>query len=111
MKSYQIMIANAAILIIIGIVGFVKSGSPTALIADGVGLVLILLSLPVKSENSVAAHIAVTLTLVTAVVFIIVGILRSNAMIIVMAVVTFIAFVLYILDFVKRKKEREAKKA
>lgn len=111
MKSYQIMIANAVILIVIGIIGFIKSGSPTALIADGVGLVLILLSLPVKSENSLAAHIAVTLTLITAVVFFIMGISRSNAMIIIMAIVTFIAFDFYIFDFIKRKREREAKKA
>ncbi len=106
MKNHQIMIANAHILIVMGLIGFIQSGSPTALIADGVGVILFILAFPTKKENHVAAHIAVVLTLVTAVSFFIVGIKRSNMMIIVMAAVTLFALVLYILNFVKRKKER-----
>jgi uncharacterized membrane protein (UPF0136 family) len=107
MKNHQIMIANALILIVMGLAGFIQSGSTTALIADGVGIILFILAFPVKKENHIAAHIAVVLTLITAVSFFIVGIKRSNIMIIVMAVVTLIALVLYIMSFVKRKKERQ----
>lgn len=104
------MIANALILIVIGLIGFIQSGSPTALIADGVGIILFVLAFPTKKENHIAAHIAVVLTLITTVTFFIVGIRRSNIMIIVMAAVTLIALILYIRSFVVRKKEREEKK-
>jgi hypothetical protein len=107
MKNHQIMFANAAILIVMGLIGFIQSGSPTALIADGVGIILFILAFPVKKENHIAAHIAVVLTLITAVTFFIVGLKRSNIMIIVMAVVTLIVLILYIMSFVKRKKERQ----
>jgi hypothetical protein len=35
MKDYVIMIINALVLIVIGAIGYIMSGSPTALIADG----------------------------------------------------------------------------
>jgi Ca2+/Na+ antiporter len=109
MKNHQIMIANALILIVTGLIGYISSGSPTALIADGIGVILLILSFPTKNDNAVVAHIAVVLTLITAVMFWIVGFNRANNMILVMAAVTSLAFVFYILNFIKRKKEREAK--
>jgi hypothetical protein len=108
MKNYIIMIINALILIIIGAIGFIKSGSPTALIADGVGLILLILAIPTKKDNAIAAHIAVVLTFVTAVSFIAVGIIRSNAMIIVMGAVSFVAVDLYIFSFIKRRKSKNS---
>lgn len=101
------MTFNAIILIALGVFGYVISGSPTALIAPAIGIILLALAIPVKKENSVAAHIGVGLTGLTTIMFFIVGAIRSNVIIILMAVVTLIAFIFYIADFMKRKKERE----
>ncbi|MCX6156474.1 MAG: hypothetical protein ACOYN6_04810 [Ignavibacteria bacterium] len=108
MKNFQVMTINAMILIALGVFGYVTSGSPTALIAPAVGMVLLALVFPVKKENSVAAHIGVGLTGLTTIAFFIVGAMRSNIIIVLMAVVTLIAFIFYVSDFMRRKKEREA---
>jgi hypothetical protein len=102
------MIFNAAVLIGLGIYGYVISGSPTSFISVGVGAILLILAFPVKNENHIAAHIAVGLTGLSTITFFVTGIMRHNYIIIIMAVVTLIAFLFYISDFMKRKKEREA---
>lgn len=101
------MLLNALILILLGVIGFFISGSPTALIAPGIGVILLILAFPVKKDNKTAAHIAVALTLISVIVFFITGFMRSNLIVIVMAVVTTIALIIYINDFIRRKKERE----
>jgi hypothetical protein len=108
MKNYQVMILNAMILIALGVFGYVTSGSPTALIAPAIGIILLALAIPVKKENSVAAHIGVGLTGLTTIMFIVVGAIRGNLIIIIMAAVTLIALIFYIADFIKRKRERTA---
>jgi len=108
MKNFQVMTLNAMILIALGVFGYVTSSSPTALIAPAIGVILLALVIPVKKDNSVAAHIAVSLTGLTMIMFFVVGAMRGNIVIILMAAVTLIAFVFYIADFMKRKKEREA---
>lgn len=112
MKNHHIMAANAWILIIIGLLGFVFSGSSTALISVGIGIILLILSFPTKKDNAIAAHIGVIVTLGAAITFWAVA-FRRNAHwpVIIMAALTSVAFVLYIMSFVKRKKEREANKA
>ena len=111
MKNFQVMIFNAVVLITLGIYGYtVPPHSPTALIAPGIGIVLFVLAFPVKKEKSVFAHIAVGLTGISFLIFIIVGILRMNTIIILMAVVTLMALVFYISDFMRRKAEREKEK-
>ncbi|MBS1550784.1 MAG: hypothetical protein JST15_01795 [Bacteroidetes bacterium] len=107
MNIYRIMIANAVVLIGLGVFGYFISGSPTALIAPGIGLILLILSFPVKNENRTAAHIAVILTLIAAIMFFVTGITRGNMIVIVMAIFTAIALFMYIMDFMKRKQERE----
>ncbi len=109
-KNHVIMIINALVLIAVGVWGYFSSGSPTALIAPAIGLVLFILSFPTKKDNHLAAHIAVGLTLVATVTFLIIGIRRGNAMVIGMGVVTFVCLDLYILNFILRKKQREAEK-
>jgi hypothetical protein len=84
------------------------SGSPTALISSAIGLILLGLSFPVKNENSVISHIAVGLTGIAMIMFFVMGILRSNTVIIVMGVVTLLGLLLYISDFIKRRKERDS---
>ncbi len=110
MKNYIVMILNAVILIAIGIYGYIISGSGTALIAPAIGVVLFILAFPVKNNNPTVTHIAIGLTAIAFIVFLIVGFMRHNMLIHVMALVSLIAMVFYIMDFLKRKKEREEKK-
>lgn len=102
------MTFNGIILIALGVFGYVTSGSPTALIAPAIGLILLILAIPVKKDNSLAAHIGVGLTALSAIMFFVVGAMRGNSIIVIMAVVTLISLIFYITDFIKRKKEREA---
>lgn len=102
------MTFNGIILIALGIFGYVTSGSPTALIAPAIGLILLILAIPVRKDNSMAAHIGVGLTGLTTIMFFVVGAMRGNTIIIIMAAVTLISLIFYITDFIKRKKEREA---
>ena len=108
MKNFQVMTINAMVLIALGVFGYVTSGSPTALIAPAVGIILLGLAIPVKKDNSTAAHIGVGLTGLTTAAFFVVGVMRGNMIIILMAVVTLTALIFYIADFKRRKKEREA---
>jgi Ca2+/Na+ antiporter len=108
MKNFQVMTFNALVLIALGVFGYVTSGSPTALIAPAIGIILLALAIPVKKDNSVAAHIGVGLTGLTTIMFFVVGAMRGNVIIILMGAVTLLAFIFYIADFMKRKKEREA---
>lgn len=107
MNIYRIMLANAFVLIVLGVYGYITSGSPTALIAPAIGLMLTALAFPVKNDNKSAAHIAVGLTLVAAIMFFVTGFMRSNILVIVMAVFTLFAFIMYLMDFMRRTKERE----
>lgn len=110
MKNYVIMMINAFVLIIIGVYGYFISGSPTSLISVVIGLILFICAFPVKKEKHVVTHIAVALTMLTSLAFFIVGFIRGNALILIMAVVSLIATILYVMDFLRRKKEREAAK-
>ncbi len=107
MNIYRIMIANALVLIILGVYGFISSGSPTALIAPAIGIILIALAFPTKKENKTAAHIAVGLTLISTIMFFITGFMRNNMIVLVMAVFTLLALIMYVMDFARRKQERE----
>jgi hypothetical protein len=108
MKNFQVMIFNAIVLIALGVYGYtLPPHSVTALIAPAIGIILLALSFPVKKENSIAAHIAVGLTALSFLVFTVIGVIRMNTFIILMAIVTLVALVFYISDFLKRKAERE----
>lgn len=107
MNIYRIMIANAVVLIGLGIYGYVTSGSPTALIAPGIGVILLILSIPVKKENKTATHIAVGFTLVATIMFAVIGISRGNLIVLIMAVFSLFAIYMYVMEFVRRKKERD----
>ena len=107
MNIYRIMIVNAIVLIALGVYGYFVSGSPTALIAPGIGIILLFLAFPTKNENKTAAHVAVALTLVATIMFFVTGFLRGNLLVLIMAVFTLLALIMYIIDFMRRKKERE----
>ena len=107
MNIYKIMIINAVVLIVLGIYGYFSSGSPTALIAPSIGVILLLLSFPVKRDNKTAAHVAVIITLISVITFFFIGIKRGNIIVLLMAIITLFALFIYIKDFLNRKKERE----
>jgi hypothetical protein len=103
------MIANAVVLIALGVGGYFVSEtkSLTAFIGPAIGIVLIFLAIPTKKENAVAAHIAVGITAIAAVVILFRGINSGNALILIMGVVTVTAFIFYVANFFIRKKMRE----
>lgn len=65
MKPYLINSVNASILIILGLLGYFGSETPsvTALIPVIAGVILLLLTKSMKNGNRVVAHIVVVLTL------------------------------------------------
>ncbi len=65
MNAYKANMINAAVLMLLGIWGFLASGMEqmTAMIAPLVGVILMALSNGIKKDNKVLAHIAVVLTL------------------------------------------------
>jgi len=81
MKNHIVMILNALVLIVIGVYGYVISGSGTALTAPGIGVVLLILSVPVKNENAAVTHIAVGLSALSVIIFFVTGFLRGNFLI------------------------------
>lgn len=110
MKEYLIMLLNGLILLLLSLIPYLMAEpehrSPTAFIGVGIGILLIILSFPTKNENHVTAHIGVVLTILAAIAFFIVGIKRSNSYVLIMAVTSTIATILFILGFMKRKRER-----
>jgi general stress protein CsbA len=113
MKNYHITLLNAAILIGIGFSGYFAAApdhrSMTAFIAPAAGILLLAMFPAVKKQNKTITHVVVVLTLLITVSFFITGFMRGNSLIIIMAVVSLIALILYIMDFIRRKKERENK--
>jgi hypothetical protein len=108
MRVCQVMFFNAIVLVALGIYGYtIPPHSLTSFISVGIGLVLFILAFFVRKENSVIAHISVAFTTLSFFLFLIMGILRHNSLIILMAIVTLIATVFYISDFIKRKREME----
>lgn len=105
MKNYQVMFFNAIVLIIIGTYGYVISGSLTALIAPAVGVLLILLAIPAKNGKSTAATVGAVITGIVSVMFFIVGFIRSNSLIIIMAVVSLAAVIFYVSNYTKQKSQ------
>lgn len=104
------MIINALVMIVLGVYGYfnseVKSG--TAFIGPAIGVILLALVPGVKKDNSTVAHIAVVLTALAAVAFLITGFMRSNTLVLIMAVVSLVSLIVFIMDFIRRKKERQA---
>ena len=113
MKNHFVILLNALLLIAIGLYGYFTAApdhrSMTALIAPAIGILLLIMYPGIKNQNKTITHIVVILTLLTVIVFFITGFLRGNSLIIIMAVISLAALILYIMDFIRRKKERENK--
>ena len=110
--NHVVMIANAIVLIALGTGGYfaAETKSMTAFIGPAIGIILLVLAIPTKRENAVAAHIAVGITGIAAAVILYRGINSGNALILIMGVVTVTAFMFYIANFFIRKKVREVEK-
>lgn len=102
---------NGLLLIVISLYGYLTADpdkkSVTAFIGVGIGIILLILSFPVKKENHIAAHIGVIFTFIAAAGLFFSGIKRGNPLILLMAVITTIAFLFYIYGFFQRKKSRD----
>jgi|SRR4030095_8373233 len=110
--NHIIMIVNAIILILMGVGGYFASEvkSLTAFIGPAIGIILLFLAVPTKKENHVAAHIAVVITLLSAIAIMHRGIISGNPWVLIMGVATVTAFILYVANFFIRKKMREEAK-
>ncbi|NRB53836.1 MAG: hypothetical protein HRU41_39670 [Saprospiraceae bacterium] len=117
MKPFQANLVNAAVLIILGLWGYLGSEtpSPTALIPVGFGVIFALATPPFKKENKVVAHIIVLLTLLIIIALFMplrgalgrgdtVAAVRVGIMI----ATSVVAMVIYIKSFIDARKAREA---
>jgi len=121
MKPYQANLLNAAVLIILGLWGYLTLESPsvTALIPVGFGVLFLLATGPFKNDNKVVAHIIVLLTIVLIAMLFIKPFLgamndgRQLAMFRVgaMILVGIFATVIYIKSFIDARKARSEAEA
>ncbi len=117
MKPFQANLVNAAVLIVLGLWGYLGSETPshTALIPVGFGVIFALATPPFKKENKVVAHIIVLLTLliIIALFMPLRGALGRGDTIAavrvgIMIATSIVAMVIYIKSFIDARKAREA---
>ncbi|MEL6864652.1 MAG: hypothetical protein AAFP19_09540 [Bacteroidota bacterium] len=115
MKPYIANLLNAAVLILMGLWGYMETNSGTAFIPVGFGVVLALCTPGVRSENKIVAHVAVLLTLLMLLALLGMrlpkalpkggaGLYRTLAMIL----TSVLAMVAFIRSFIAARKAREA---
>lgn len=115
MKPYLINAINASILIIVGLLGYFGSDTPsvTALIPVFAGIILLLFTKSMKNGNRVVAHIVVMLTLL---IFIslfkpLLGALGRNdtgavIRVVIMMATSVLALAVYIKSFVDARRNK-----
>ena len=115
MNAYIANIINSSTLLLIGFWGYVESTSVTALIPVFFGLVLLLSSKGVKTQNKIIAHVAVTLTLI--ILIALVGMRLPKSIdagglgllrVLVMVFTCIISMVYFIKSFIDARKNRES---
>ena len=116
MKPFQANLLNAAVLIIMGLWGYLGSESPsaTSLIPIIFGGIFLLATPPFKKENKIVAHIIVLLTflLIIALIMPLRGAIgRGDTMAVVrvglMLATSILALIIFIKSFVDARKARE----
>jgi hypothetical protein len=116
MKPFLINAINASVLIIVGLLGYFGSDTPsvTALIPVFAGVILLLLVKSMKDGNRVVAHIVVTLTLLLLIALIkpLTGAINRNdpgavIRVVIMIVTNLVALVIYIKSFVDARRNRD----
>ena len=117
MKPFQANILNAAVLILMGLWGYLssESPSPTALIPVAFGVLFLLATPPFKNDNKIVAHVIVLLTFFLILMLIrpLLGAIdKNNQMAIIrvslMIVAGIIAMIFYIRNFIAVRKARQA---
>ena len=117
MKPFQANLVNAAVLIVLGLWGYLSSEtpSPTALIPVGFGVLFALATPPFKKENKVVAHIIVLLTLLIIIALFMPlrgalgrGDTLAAVRVGIMIATSVVAMVIYIKSFIDARKAREA---
>ena len=102
---------NSIVLIAIGLWGYIDVHSPTALIAVGFGIMLLLCTNGLKKENKIISHVAVLLTLV--ILFALVGMRLPTSLdagglglfrVLAMIVTSVLSMVAFILSFINARK-------
>ena len=99
------MVFNGVVLIVLGIYGFIISGSPTALIAPAIGILLLAFSLKVRNGKLTAIKWGVVLTGIIALLLFVIGFIRSNTLVVIMAVVSLASVIFYITNISKKNSE------
>jgi len=116
MKTHNISLSNALILIFFSLWGYLTSDSPspTALIPTFTGAALVFLYVGLKKENKVHAHIAVTITLVILIGLIkpLIGAIKKDELlpiirVLTMIVSTFLSLVFFVKSFINSRKNKK----
>jgi hypothetical protein len=116
MKPYLINAINASVLIIVGLLGYFISTTPsaTAFIPVIAGIILLLLVQGMKSGNRIIAHIVVVLTLLIVVSLFkpLSGAIGRNntgaiVRVLVMILSNFVALAIYIHSFISVRRNRK----
>ncbi len=117
MKSHQITIINSLVLIILGLWGYFapENTSFTALIPVVAGIALLLLAIPMRSSNRVAAHVVVGLTFLLLLAFIkpLSGSISRNdtmavSRVLIMMLTCTLALIVYIKSFIDARRQRSS---
>lgn len=113
MNPANVSLFNAMVLIGVGAYGYLTSGSPTALIPAGLGLVIAALNPWLRKNNKVVAHVAVAVTLL---ILLMLGVPLKSALsdgrtgsairVGVMMLATLAALVVFVKSFVDVRKAR-----
>lgn len=116
MKTHNISLSNALILIFFSLWGYLTSDSPspTALIPTFAGVALVFLYVGLKKENKVQAHIAVIITLVILIGLIkpLIGAIKKDELlpivrVLTMIVSTFLSLVFFVKSFINARKNKK----
>jgi hypothetical protein len=111
LKKEQVIIFNGLILIILGLFGYIIADtdkkSLTAFIGPATGVILLLLSIPVKKEKILAEYITLIFTIIITIAFFYIGIKRLNTLIILSAVVSLLALFYQIVNIPGAKRKQK----
>ena len=116
MKTHQISLSNALILITFSLWGYLTSDNPsqTALIPAFAGALLVFLYVGVKKEKKIQAHIAVIITLVILIGLIkpLIGAINKDKLlpfirVLTMILSTFLSLAFFVKSFINTRKNKK----
>jgi len=112
MKTTQANLINAFTLIILSLWGYVDTGSGTAFIPFGFGVLLLLCHNGLKKENKIIAHVGVLLTLILLIALVVMRLPKSLDTggiglyrVVLMIITSSIAMITFIRSFIVARKK------